>query len=126
MTEESRSPSSSDGPAKSLGGRDVDRIADAIDVLPTILDLCGVSLPRDIRPDGISLSPLMFGPARDWPNRTLFFQQCRPDRDGVDVAPPFHPRRGPRSAVQDRHERPHVVRPVFAGRLLSRRPSSSI
>jgi len=72
-------------PGEIPGGRDVDRIADAIDVLPTVLDLCGVSLPRDIRPDGVSLSSLMLGSARDWPDRTLFFQQCRPDRDGVDA-----------------------------------------
>lgn len=72
-------------PGKIPGGRDVDRIAGGIDLLPTILDLCGVSLPRDLRLDGRSLSPLMLGPVPDWPDRTLFFQQCRPDREGVDV-----------------------------------------
>jgi len=66
------------------GGRDVDRIAAAFDVLPTVLNLCGISLPPDVRLDGLSLMPLLTGSAPDWNDRTLFFQQCRPDRDGVD------------------------------------------
>ena len=67
------------------GRSEVDRIAAAIDVLPTILDLCHVSLPRDLQLDGVSLSPLILGATRNWPDRTLFFQQCRPDREGIDA-----------------------------------------
>jgi arylsulfatase A-like enzyme len=73
-------------PDRVRGGRDVDRIAAAIDVLPTVLDLCGASRPREVRLDGVSLSPLVLGSGGpDGPDRTLFFQQCRPDRDGIDA-----------------------------------------
>lgn len=64
-------------------GRENDRIAAHIDVLPTVLDLCG--LPSSgLELDGISLVPVISGKAADWPDRTLFFQQCRPDSDGID------------------------------------------
>jgi len=71
-------------PKKLKAGVDVDRIAAHIDVLPTILELCDIPSPRDVHLDGISLAPLLFGSPADWPDRTLFFQQCRPDPEGVD------------------------------------------
>ena len=70
---------------KLKGGRDIDRIAAHIDVLPTLLELCGVTEPRGVPLDGVSLVPLILGSGiDDWPDRTLFFQQSRPDPDGID------------------------------------------
>jgi len=77
-------------PRRFASGRDVDRIAAHIDVLPTLLEMCGVSLPAHIGLDGRSLVPLLqeTGSA-EWPDRMLFFQQCRPDPEGVDRPRPF-------------------------------------
>lgn len=72
-------------PAGLKGGVDVDRIGAHIDVLPTVLGLCGLSRPPRVKLDGVNLAPLLTGAAADWPDRTLFFQQCRPDAEGLDV-----------------------------------------
>jgi arylsulfatase A-like enzyme len=53
------------------GGRDVDRLADHVDILPTLLDLCDVQAPDHLHFDGTSLAPLLRGDAVDWPDRTL-------------------------------------------------------
>lgn len=61
-------------------GRKCEPIVSHIDVLPTVLELCGVEKPRDLHLDGRSLLPLMKSPDTEWPERTLFFQQTRPDQ----------------------------------------------
>jgi arylsulfatase A len=78
-------------PAKWKGGRRIDQIAAHIDLLPTVLEACGVkapgtpatrtlpasgSLPLKAKPklDGISLVRLLDGTAKDWPDRRLYFQ----------------------------------------------------
>jgi arylsulfatase A-like enzyme len=71
-------------PAKLKGGVDVDRIGAHIDVLPTLLDLCGIPDPPNTAFDGRSLRPLLEGRVAGWPDRDLFFQQSRPDREGID------------------------------------------
>lgn len=71
-------------PKKLEPGRNIDRIAAHIDVVPTVLQLCGISPPQDVHLDGVSLAPQLYAPAKDWPNRTLFFQQPRPDPEGID------------------------------------------
>lgn len=60
-------------------GRKCEPIVSHIDVLPTVLEMCGVEMPRDRHLDGKSLLPLMKGNGAEWPERTLFFQQTRPD-----------------------------------------------
>ncbi|OYW11317.1 MAG: hypothetical protein B7Z55_19480, partial [Planctomycetales bacterium 12-60-4] len=47
-------------------------IVSHIDVLPTLLDLCGVQAPAGPKLDGISLRPLLEGKESAWPERTLF------------------------------------------------------
>jgi arylsulfatase A-like enzyme len=72
-------------PRRLAAGRDVDRIAAHIDVLPTLLEIGGVSIPANIGLDGRSLVPILQeAGGADWLERMLFFQQCRPDPDGVD------------------------------------------
>jgi len=48
-----------------------------IDVLPTLAELCGLSLPTDRKIDGQSLVPLMKNEAVDWGDRSLFFYWTR-------------------------------------------------
>ena len=66
-------------PARLKPGAQIDRIAAHIDVVPTLLDACGVARPADVELDGTSLMPLMLGNGADWPDRTLCFQWHRGD-----------------------------------------------
>jgi arylsulfatase A-like enzyme len=49
----------------------VDRLTAHLDLLPTVVDLCGLKLPRPIPFDGSSLRPLLANPRARWPERTL-------------------------------------------------------
>jgi hypothetical protein len=65
----------------------VDRIAAHIDLVPTLLEACGVPAATGPRLDGRSLWPLLRGQAGvAWPDRTLFFQWHRGDRPEPDRA----------------------------------------
>ena len=59
-------------PAKGLGGgKDVRRLTAHIDVLPTLIDLCGLPKPTEGKFDGASLVPLLRDAQADWPDRVL-------------------------------------------------------
>ncbi|NOZ19846.1 MAG: arylsulfatase [Planctomycetes bacterium] len=63
-------------PAGGLGGgRDIDRLTAHIDVLPTLIDLCGLTPPEGVEFDGISLAPLLRGQVESWPDRSIVVQQ---------------------------------------------------
>ncbi len=57
-------------------GRDVDRIAAHIDILPTLAALAGAHLP-DGQVEGRNLLPLMEGMTANWPDRFLFAHKGR-------------------------------------------------
>jgi arylsulfatase A-like enzyme len=59
------------------GGRDVDRLAAHVDVLPTLVQLTGANKPDGPPLDGKSLVPLLKGENTDWPDRTLFVHSQR-------------------------------------------------
>lgn len=76
--------------------RTVDRLTAHLDLLPTMVDLCGLQLPQPVRFDGVSLKPLLQGPTRDdWPQRTIVLGT--PHNNGGANAPP--PRYGEGCAV---------------------------
>ena len=56
---------------------DVDRLSAHIDVLPTLIDLCGLKRPAGVKFDGDSLTPLLKGEAGRWPDRTLLVHSQR-------------------------------------------------
>lgn len=60
-------------------GKDIDRIAAHIDIFPTLIAACGVSVSDNARRDGVNLLPLLTGQTEPWPDRTLFFQWHRGD-----------------------------------------------
>ncbi len=65
-------------PGTLTGGRSIDRLTAHIDLLPTLLDLCGIDKPAQVKFDGTSLRPLLFGEeTAAWPDRTLFVQSHR-------------------------------------------------
>jgi arylsulfatase A-like enzyme len=53
-------------------GKRVERIAGAIDLLPTLTDLAGVRRETARPIDGVSLKPLLVGENPAWPERVLF------------------------------------------------------
>lgn len=71
------------------GGIDIDRLAAHIDVLPTLIELCGLNKPESVVFHGSSLVPLLREPAAQWPDRTL----C------VDSQRIEHPEKWRKSAV---------------------------
>jgi len=74
MTDEGgvRSPLMVRWPGKIEAGVKVDRIAGAIDLLPTLVELAGISRVGDKPLDGKSLVPLLTGAADNWPDRMIF------------------------------------------------------
>jgi arylsulfatase A-like enzyme len=73
-------------PGKLEAGKGVPQIAQHIDVLPTLLDLAGVSLPETPPLDGRSLTPLLRGEEVEWPERLLFEISGRGGRNGAPIA----------------------------------------
>ena len=69
-------------PGQLQAERQVNQIAAAIDLAPTLLDLSGVNKPERVKFDGVSLAPLLRGEQVAWPDRTLFFQWHRGDAPG--------------------------------------------
>jgi hypothetical protein len=66
----------------------VSRLAAHVDLLPTLVDLCSLKLPRPVAFDGVSLKPLLYDPAAQWPDRTLVVGT---PRNQVNTsAPPVH------------------------------------
>ncbi|MEM1328467.1 MAG: arylsulfatase [Bacteroidota bacterium] len=52
--------------------RQIDKLAAHIDVLPTLLDICGLKVPDAVALDGRSLLPLLEGETTDWEERSIY------------------------------------------------------
>jgi hypothetical protein len=72
-----RSPLWLHWPARLSAGTTRDQLCAHIDVLPTIVEACGVPIPADIKLDGKSLLPLLDDADTPWPDRTLVIQSHR-------------------------------------------------
>ena len=59
------------------GGRDVDQLTAHVDILPTLVELCGLEAPPEVKLDGTSIAALLEGPTNDWPERTMFVESHR-------------------------------------------------
>ncbi len=53
------------------GGQDIDTMTMHYDLLPTLADLCKIDLPKSLKLDGRSLSPLIYQEGIDWEERTI-------------------------------------------------------
>jgi len=54
------------------GGRDVSRLTAHLDLLPTLIELCGLKRPDGLKFDGVNIAPLLRGNTDDGTDRTLF------------------------------------------------------
>jgi arylsulfatase B len=61
------------------GGKDIDRLTAHLDLLPTLIDLCGLERPEGVAFDGTSLAPLLRSGAAEWPGRTIVVESQRID-----------------------------------------------
>ena len=75
-----RSPLWVQWPAVLKEGLSTDRIAAHIDILPTILDACGVKKPDSLKLDGRSFLPLLKGAKIKSDDRTIVIQSHRGDK----------------------------------------------
>ncbi|MCH6255597.1 arylsulfatase [Puniceicoccaceae bacterium K14] len=58
-------------------GRDIETLTSHIDVLPTLMDLCGLEIPMDYSFDGRSLSPLIYENPTPWVDRAIITDSQR-------------------------------------------------
>jgi arylsulfatase A-like enzyme len=58
-------------------GRDIDHVTAHIDILPTLLDYCGIEAKSSMRFDGISLRPWMLDPNKPAPDRAIMVDSQR-------------------------------------------------
>jgi len=72
-------------PDKLKAGSRITQITQHVDVLPTLLELADVPLPKGAPLDGLSLVPLLQGKASSWPQRTLFDITGRGGKDGDPI-----------------------------------------
>ena len=59
---------------KLVGGRDVAPLTAHIDILPTLIDLCGLKKPDEVKFDGVSLAPLLLGRTKTLADRQIVVQ----------------------------------------------------
>ena len=60
-------------------GRDVDRVAAHIDVMPTLMAMCNAADASNTDRDGVNLLGTLIGEENVWPDRTIFTQWHRGD-----------------------------------------------
>src|SRR5947207_3261956 len=65
-------------PGQIKPGTQVREIAGAIDLLPTLASMAGVARVGAKPLDGRDISPLLYGAARDWPDRMIFSHNSGP------------------------------------------------
>lgn len=75
-----RSPLWMHWPARLKAGTVCEELAAHIDLMPTILNACGVEPPPDLKMDGRNLWPLLTGECVDWERRTIVIQSHRGDQ----------------------------------------------
>jgi len=72
-------------PGKFEPGKRLPQIVQHVDIMPTLLDLVGLTLSTARPLDGISVASLLRGTAGTWPDRMLFEMGTRNGRNGVPM-----------------------------------------
>jgi len=71
-------------PGHIKAGQTIEEISSHIDLLPTLVELCGIEMPKTLPLDGISLAGLLIGEGTKQPDRMIFTFKF-PREDGVTV-----------------------------------------
>ena len=87
-------------PAQFKKPLEIKPIASHIDLMPTILELCGIDEPENIKFDGVSLRPLIFEQEVVWPDREIYSIQ----NDGKQQNFPSSVRTDQYRLVKDRNQ----------------------
>lgn len=66
---------------KVSGGRSVTQLTAHIDLLPTLVEACGLTVPENSRFDGINILPILRETRREWPERVLVTEGKVNDRE---------------------------------------------
>lgn len=98
-----RTPFFAHWPARLKAGHTSDRVAAHIDLLPTLLEACGIPIAAELALDGRSLLPLLSGEEVEWSDRLLFADA----RQGRAASPRAH------FAVRSQDWK--LVQPMLAG-----------
>ncbi len=72
--------------AKMDTGKDINELTSHVDILPTLVDLCGLDMEISADFDGLSLGDLLLGEAKQLPERTLFIHHRQDWRAPEPVA----------------------------------------
>ncbi|MBI9019598.1 MAG: sulfatase-like hydrolase/transferase [Phycisphaerae bacterium] len=64
-----------DGEVKA--GKDIDRITAHLDILPTLIDMCNMNGPKNVKFDGNSIKPLIMEENPKWPDRVIITDSQR-------------------------------------------------
>jgi arylsulfatase len=70
-------------PVQLKSGANIAALTSAVDIFPTLAELCGVDVPNSLKLDGRSLVPLLRNPPSDWPDRFLFTHLGRWERGQI-------------------------------------------
>ena len=62
-------------PGRLKAASNVDQLTSCRDWLPTLIELCDLDTPQDVKFDGQSIVPLLEGNTQDWPARTMFVER---------------------------------------------------
>ena len=68
-------------------GKDITNLTAHVDLLPTLIDLCKLNLPKEILFDGISLAPLLLSDQITWPNDRIYITQQAQSEGYKNIAP---------------------------------------
>ncbi|MBB3209301.1 arylsulfatase [Rhodopirellula rubra] len=70
-------------PGTTTAGVDIDRLTRHYDLFPTLAEIAGASVPKDVELDGRSLLPLLKDTNASWPDRNLVFHGGRWNKAGA-------------------------------------------
>lgn len=68
-----------------IGGRNINEATAHVDLLPTLAKLCNITIPENIKLDGLDISPLLLKKKAHFPERTLFVHHRQDWRRPSDV-----------------------------------------
>lgn len=87
-------------PAHLTAGLEIEQLTSVRDLLPTLIELCGLQSARSAAFDGKSIASLLTEKATTWPERTLFLERQSDQMTPAPVAPqPGNKSRYPTYAV---------------------------